>query len=380
MPKGDSFYEDHTNRLWASWERANALDLYDSEEEERHEQELQAMRRASWQLGQERKRRWQLLHPPKPPPSSDEEDDITFEELEDAVTQLDSTGATNWNSLTARTREPQRSHAAPVFYDSDEEARFEMEEQIRRDPAYLEKIASWRVGHPPAESAVISSMSSRETQRAQMADKARYEMEEQQTSSRPDPIDSSQQTERPALRVPAWGVELDALRPVLDGLLCSFPVRQHNPPMGQPSPPAWQFNQPRRKLHFSTKHGRRQHHQDLRRARANRKAAKGGALRFTGAVQPRSAFDSAVPTTPMNAGMEPELSRPTRPVVQSNSVFVFAPPTAPALTVPATSGVFVFGRSTLTGMGFSPSPSSLIIIIIMIIISFNIFGILDTFN
>ena len=44
MPKDDSFYEDHTNRLWASWERANALDFYDSEEEERHEQELQAMR------------------------------------------------------------------------------------------------------------------------------------------------------------------------------------------------------------------------------------------------------------------------------------------------------------------------------------------------
>ena len=135
MPKDDSFYEDHTNRLWASWERANALDFYDSEEEERHEQFLQARRdqelREQWarrELEQERMRRWQLLHPPKPPPSSDEEDDITFEELEDAVTQLDSTGAFNWNSLTARTREPQRSHAAPVFYDSDEEARFEMEE------------------------------------------------------------------------------------------------------------------------------------------------------------------------------------------------------------------------------------------------------------
>ena len=114
MPKDDSFYEDHTNRLWASWERANALDFYDSEEEERHEQELQAMRDqdsrerwARWELEKERMRRWQLLHPPKPPPSSDEEDDITFEELEDAVTQLDSTGAINWNLLTARTREPQ---------------------------------------------------------------------------------------------------------------------------------------------------------------------------------------------------------------------------------------------------------------------------------
>ena len=287
MPKDDSFYEDHTNRLWARWERENALVFYDSEEEERHEQELQALRdqelreqRARRELEQERMRRWQLLHPPKPPPSSDEEDDITFEELEDAVTQLDLTGAMNWNSLTARTREPQRSHATPVSSDSDEEAR--------------------------------------------------YEMEEQQTSSRPDPIDSSQQTERSALRVPAWGVELDALRPVLDRLLRSFPVRQHNPPMVQPSPPAWQFNQPRRKLNFSTKHGRRQHQQDLRRARANRN---------------RKADRN-------------ELSRPTQPVVQSNSAFVFAPPTAPAFTVPATSGVFVFGRSTLTGMEFSPSPSS----------------------
>jgi len=311
MPKDDSFYEDHTNRLWARWERENELVFYDSEEEDRHEQELQAMRDqdrrerwARWEQEQERVRRWQLLHPPKPPPSSDEEDDITFEELEDAVTQLDSTGAINWNSRTARTREPQRSHAAPVFYDSDKEASFEMEEQIRRDRAYLEKIASWRVGHPPAESAVISSMSSRETQRAQMADKARYEMEEQQTSSRPDPIDSSQQTERSELRVPPWGVELDALRPVLDRLLRPFPVRQHNPPMVQPSPPAWQFNQPRRKLNFSTKHGRRQHQQDLRRARANRKVAKGGAPRLTqGVVQPRPAFDFAVPTVPVIAVM-----------------------------------------------------------------------------
>ena len=259
MPKDDSFYEDHTNRLWARWERENALVFYDSEEEERHEQELQALRdqelreqRARRELEQERMRRWQLLHPPKPPPSSDEEDDITFEELEDAVTQLDLTGAMNWNSLTARTREPQRSHATPVSSDSDEEAR--------------------------------------------------YEMEEQQTSSRPDPIDSSQQTERSALRVPAWGVELDALRPVLDRLLRSFPVRQHNPPMVQPSPPAWQFNQPRQKLNFSTKHGRRQHQQDLRRARANRKVAKGGAPRLTqGVVQPRPAFDFAVPTAPVIA-------------------------------------------------------------------------------
>jgi len=50
-------------------------------------------------------RRLRLLHPPKPPPSFDDEDDITFEELEDAVTQLDSTGAVNWSSLNAKTRE-----------------------------------------------------------------------------------------------------------------------------------------------------------------------------------------------------------------------------------------------------------------------------------
>ena len=162
MPKDDSFYEDHTNRLWASWERANALNFYDSEEEAEHEQFLQERREqelreqwARWELEQERVRRWRLLHPPKPPHSSDDEDDITFEELEDAVTQLDSTGAVNWNSLTARTREPLLPHVAPVSSDSVEEAR--------------------------------------------------YEMEEQQTSSRPEPIDSSQQTERSELRVPEWG-------------------------------------------------------------------------------------------------------------------------------------------------------------------------------
>ena len=225
MPKDDSFYEDHTNRLWASWERANALDFYDSEEEERHEQELQAMRDqdsrerwARWEQEQERVRRLRLLHPPKPPPSFDDEDDITFEELEDAVTQLDSTGAVNWSSLNAKTREHVSYY--DVFFEADKEDV--------------------------------------------------YETEEQQTSSRLEPVDSSQQTESSELRVPAWGVELDALRPVLDRLLRSVPARQHNPPMVQPSPPAWQFNQPRRKLNFSTKHGRRQHQQDLRRARANR--------------------------------------------------------------------------------------------------------------
>ena len=82
MPKDDSFYEDHTNRLWARWERENELVFYDSEEEDRHEQELQALRDqelrkqwASWELEQERVRRWRLLHPPKPVHSSDDEDE-----------------------------------------------------------------------------------------------------------------------------------------------------------------------------------------------------------------------------------------------------------------------------------------------------------------
>jgi len=259
MPKDDSFYEDHTNRLWASWERANALNFYDSEEEAEHEQFLQERREqelreqwARWEQEQERVRRLRLLHPPKPPPSFDDEDDITFEELEDAVTQLDSTGAVNWSSLNAKTREHVSYY--DVFFEADKEDG--------------------------------------------------YETEEQQTSSRLEPVDSSQQTESSELRVPPWGVELDALRPVLDRLLSSVPARQHNPPMVQPSPPAWQFNQPRRKLAFSTKHGRRQHQQDLRRARANRKAAKGGAPRLTpGVVQPRPAFDFAVPTVPVIAVM-----------------------------------------------------------------------------
>jgi hypothetical protein len=29
MPKDDSFYIDHTNRLWARWERENELVFYD---------------------------------------------------------------------------------------------------------------------------------------------------------------------------------------------------------------------------------------------------------------------------------------------------------------------------------------------------------------
>ncbi len=130
-----------------------------------------------------------MLHPPKPVHSSDDEDDITFEELEDAVTQLDSTGAVNWNTLTARTREPRRSHSYyDVFFDADKEAG--------------------------------------------------YETEEQQASSRParEPIDSSQQTERSELRVPEWWVELQVLRPEQDRSVRSLSVQQHNPPWGSPVP------------------------------------------------------------------------------------------------------------------------------------------------
>ena len=144
MPKDDSFYEDHTNRLWASWERASALNFYDSEEEAEHEQFLQERREqelreqwARWEQEQERVRRLRLLHPPKPPPSFDDEDDITFEELEDAVTKLDSTGAVNWSSLNAKTREHVSYY--DVFFEADKEDGYETEEQqtgtSRQQPA-----------------------------------------------------------------------------------------------------------------------------------------------------------------------------------------------------------------------------------------------------
>ena len=113
-------------------------------------------------------------------------------------------------------------------------------------------------------------------------------------------------------------MELQVLLPELDRLICSLPVRQHNPPVRQPSPRAWQFNQPRRKLAFSTKHGRRlgQHQQDLRRApaRANRKIAKGRAPQFT------------------------------QGVLQTRSAFAFGAPTTPVIAVMASRGLFVFGR------------------------------------
>jgi hypothetical protein len=108
MPKDDSFYEDHTNRL-CRWERENELVFSDSEEEDRHEQELQALRDqelrqqwASWELEQERVRRWRLLHPPKPVHSSDDEDDITLGELEDAVVNTDGLDRGSQLELTDR--------------------------------------------------------------------------------------------------------------------------------------------------------------------------------------------------------------------------------------------------------------------------------------
>jgi hypothetical protein len=89
--------------------RAASSCAYDSEEEAEHEQFLQARRdqelreqKARWEQEQERVRRWRLLHPPKPPSSFDDEDDVTFEELEDAVTQLDSTCRGSQLKLTDR--------------------------------------------------------------------------------------------------------------------------------------------------------------------------------------------------------------------------------------------------------------------------------------
>jgi hypothetical protein len=64
---------------------------------------------------------------------------------------------------------------------------------------------------------------------------------------------------------------------------------------------------------FSTKRGRRQHWQELRRARAHRKSHR-----------------NTIP-------------RPAQPVVQFSSPFPFAPPTAPTIPLTASMGVFTFG-------------------------------------
>ena len=75
---------------------------------------------------------------------------------------------------------------------------------------------------------------------------------------------------------------------------------------------------------FSTKRGRRQHQQDLRKARAHRKTDRTGG------------------------------PRPAQPVAQPRLAFSFAPPTAPTIPLTATMGVFMFGaraRPSLSAQG-----------------------------
>ena len=75
---------------------------------------------------------------------------------------------------------------------------------------------------------------------------------------------------------------------------------------------------------FPTKRGRRQHQQDLRKARAHRKTDRTGG------------------------------PRPAQPVAQPRLAFSFAPPTAPTIPLTATMGVFMFGaraRSSLSAQG-----------------------------
>ena len=66
---------------------------------------------------------------------------------------------------------------------------------------------------------------------------------------------------------------------------------------------------------FSTKRGRRQHQQELRRARAHRKSHRN------------------------------DMPRPAQPEVQFRSPFPFAPPTAPTIPPTAYKGVFTFGAA-----------------------------------
>ncbi len=68
---------------------------------------------------------------------------------------------------------------------------------------------------------------------------------------------------------------------------------------------------------FSTKRGRRQHQQELRRARAHRKSHRN--------TMPRPAH--------------------WQPAVQFRSPFPFAPPTAPSIPLTASKGVFTFGAA-----------------------------------
>ena len=66
---------------------------------------------------------------------------------------------------------------------------------------------------------------------------------------------------------------------------------------------------------FSTKRGRRQHQQELRRARAHRKSQRN------------------------------DMPRPAQPAVQFRSPFPFAPPTAPSVALTASKGVFTFSAA-----------------------------------
>jgi len=66
---------------------------------------------------------------------------------------------------------------------------------------------------------------------------------------------------------------------------------------------------------FSTKRGRRQHQQELRRARAHRKSQWN------------------------------DMPRPAQPVVQFRSPFPFAPPTYPSIPLTASKGVFTFSAA-----------------------------------
>jgi hypothetical protein len=71
---------------------------------------------------------------------------------------------------------------------------------------------------------------------------------------------------------------------------------------------------------FSTKRGRRQHQQELRRARAHRKSDR------------------------------TDIPRAAQPAMQFRSPFPFAPPTAPTVPLRASKGVFTFGAAVRSNL------------------------------
>jgi hypothetical protein len=83
---------------------------------------------------------------------------------------------------------------------------------------------------------------------------------------------------------------------------------------------------------FSTKRGRRQHHQELRRARAHRKPDR------------------------------TDIPRPAQPAIQFRSPFPFAPPTAPTIPLTASKGVFTFGAAVRSNLS-AHRPANLSIMI-----------------